>query len=95
MIKPVSEPLSQKQIRNGLNLSVLSGVLGMVWVAAALNIPMAMYLEALGATGFALGLLAMLPQISMIVQIPATLFIEKRASRKEVWFISALLSRIV
>ena len=95
MMKPVSTPLSQKQIRNGLNLSVLSGVLGMVWVAATLNIPMAMYLEALGATGFALGLLAMLPQISMIVQIPATLFIEKRASRKEVWFICALLSRVV
>jgi len=95
MMKPESEPLSPKQIRNGLNLSVMAGMLGMVWAVAALNIPMAMYLEALGATGFALGLLAMLPQIAMMVQIPATLFVEKRASRKGVWFICALLSRVV
>jgi HEAT repeat protein/MFS family permease len=87
--------LSQKQVRRGLALSVISSTLGMVWVAAALNIPMALYLEALGADGLALGLLAMLPQIAMIVQIPSTFFIERRSSRKGVWFVCALVSRLM
>ena len=67
-----SASFSPKQIRRGLNLSVLASTLGMVWIAAVLNIPMALYLEALGAGGLAIGLLAMLPQIAMIVQVPST-----------------------
>ncbi|QHI69016.1 MFS transporter [Tichowtungia aerotolerans] len=87
--------LSPKQIRRGLAFSVLSSTLGMVWVAAVLNIPMALYLEALGAGGLAIGLLAMLPQIAMMVQIPSTFFVEKRTSRKGVWFVCALFSRLI
>jgi HEAT repeat protein/MFS family permease len=92
--KPAPE-LTPKQIRNGLNLSMIASTLGMVWVAAALNIPMALYLEALGAGGLALGLLAMLPQIAMIVQVPSTFFVEKKARRKGVWFVCALFSRMI
>lgn len=67
----------------------------MVWIAAVLNIPMALYLEALGAGGLAFGLLAMLPQIAMVVQIPSTFFVEKRRTRKGIWFVCALFSRLV
>lgn len=94
-MKPVLSTLSPKQVRRGLNLSMISSTLGMVWVAAALNIPMALYLEALGAGGLALGLLAMLPQIAMVVQVPSTFFVEKRARRKGVWFVCALFSRAI
>lgn len=87
--------LSPKQVRRGLSLSILAGILGTVWVAAVFNIPMALYLEALGAGGLALGLLAMLPQISMVVQIPSTFFVERKTSRKGIWFVCALFSRIV
>lgn len=89
------EHLSPRQARRGMDLSIIAGTLGMVWVAAALNIPMALYLEALGAGGLALGLLAMLPQIAMIVQVPSTFFIERLRGRKGVWFFCALISRLV
>ncbi len=87
--------LSPKQVRRGLALSLAGSTLGMVWVAIALTMPMALYLEALGAGGIAIGLLTMLPQIAMIVQIPSTFFIERLPRRKGFCIGTALISRAV
>ncbi len=90
-----SNTLSKKAVRSGLSLSLIGGALGMVWVAVALTMPMALYLETLGAGGFAIGLLTMLPQIAMIVQIPSTFFVERLPSRKGFCVGTALISRAV
>ena len=87
--------LSPKQIRHGLNLSTTAGVLAMAWAAVAVNIPMALYLETLGASGIAIGLLTMLPLVAMIVQIPSTFIVERLSGRKKFVAITAFLARIV
>ncbi len=87
--------LTPKEVRRGLALSLTGSTLGMIWVAVALTMPMALYLETLGAGGVAIGLLTMLPQIAMIVQIPSTFFIERLSRRKGICISTALISRAV
>ena len=94
-MKNTPDNLTPKDVRRGLNLSLICGTLGMIWVAVALTMPMALYLEALGAGGVAIGLLTMLPQVAMIVQIPSTFFIERLSCRKGICIGAALLSRAV
>jgi len=94
-MKKPHENLTPKDVRRGLNLSLVGGTLGMFWVAVALTMPMSLYLETLGAGGMAIGLITMLPQFAMIVQIPSTFFIERLSRRKGFSVGTALVSRVV
>lgn len=84
---------SERQIRQGMRINIVAGSLGMVFVAAALGMPLTMLMEALGASGVLIGLLGTVQQVAMAVQIPASLFAERLAARKKFWAIVALIHR--
>ncbi|MCF7838428.1 MAG: MFS transporter, partial [Candidatus Marinimicrobia bacterium] len=95
-VPPALPPtLSDRQIRRGLRINMWAGALGMGWVATALGIPLIMFVERLGGSGIQLGWLAAVQQLAMLVQIPATLFVERLPARKLFWASAALLHRLL
>lgn len=93
--KHASPEFTESQIRTGLRINILSGGFGMVWFVVVQGLPLIMLLEALGATGVMIGMISMLNQAAMLVQIPASLLADKLVRRKRFWFITVLLARLV
>lgn len=90
-----SESLTENEVSRGLKFVLLDGVSshlmgvltgGVFLVAVALQ---------LGASNFQIGLLAAIPPLVQLVQIPAIFIIEKVRSRKAVAFFSAAASRLI
>ncbi|MFH1863424.1 MAG: MFS transporter, partial [bacterium] len=87
------ENISDAELRRGLSAVVKDGVMshlmgvltgGVFLVAIALQ---------LGASNFQIGLLAAIPPLAQLVQLPAIFLIEKTRSRKTIAVYSALVSR--
>ncbi len=92
---PNGERISDRCIRQGLRYNIVAGALGIIWITYILQFPMAMFMEHLGASGLMIGLIATCFQITMCVQIPATLIAEHAKSRKFIWFYLATLHRLL
>ena len=88
-------PFSDRQVRRGLNLSILASSLGTMWVAVALNMPYTMLLDALGANGVLQGLAATAIQLTLAAQIPGALFLETLRHRKTAWAVIAIVHRVI
>ncbi len=95
LLTPQGDHISHRRIRQGLRLNVLAGSIGIIWITYVLQFPMAMFMEHLGASGLMIGLIGTCFQITMCVQIPATLWAERSNSRKYIWFYLALLHRLL
>lgn len=89
------ENLNEAELKKGLNFVLLDGVAshlmgvltgGVFLVAVALS---------LGASNFQVGLLAAIPPLVQLVQLPAVFIIEKIRSRKTVAVYSAVLGRLI
>jgi MFS family permease len=85
--------VSERQIRYGMRINILAGSLGMVWVAAAIGIPLTMYMEKLGASGAMIGLTSTVQQLAMLLQVPSALLAERLSTRKRFWGTFALAHR--
>lgn len=86
---------SRRLVQSGLRLSILASCNGMVWVAVALGMPLTMFLEAIGASGFMLGLAMTAQQIAMGFQLPGGIIANRLRHLKPVWFSFALPHRLV
>ncbi len=95
LIRPVPGRLTDRQVRRGLRLNIVAGSFGMVWVAAALNMPFVMLLEALGASGVVLGVSTTVRQLALMAQIPSSLVLERLTSRKAAWATLACIHRLL
>jgi HEAT repeat protein len=89
------KPLSDKQVRRGLVLNIVSGCLGNAWLAVALNMPYTMLLDALGATGVLQGLSSTIIQLTLAAQIPGALFFERLRFRRVAWGVSTIIHRLI
>lgn len=74
--------IPERTIRSGLRLTMLTGAISMVWITVTLGMPLQMFFEALGATGFIIGLAGTLQQAAMVAQIPGAIITEKLSSRR-------------
>lgn len=92
-ITTAGQRLTQRDLQRGIWINIIAGALGMMWVACAQGMPITMFLEALGASGFQLGLLVTVLQVSMIMQIPGAWFVERLAERKRFWIIGSFIQR--
>ena len=86
----ISSPLAgrvvtARELRFGMRMNIIAGALGMFWFAAALGIPLTMFMEAMGASGFLIGLTVTVQQLAMVLQIPSALLAERMAVRKPFW----------
>ncbi|MBU1147744.1 MAG: MFS transporter [Candidatus Omnitrophica bacterium] len=89
----VKENITEQELKKGLRSVIIDGVMshlmgvltgGVFLVAIALK---------LGASNFQIGLLAAIPPLMQLVQLPAIFLIEKIRSRKTVAVYSALIGR--
>lgn len=86
---------TEPQIRTGLRINILASSLGVIWCVIVQGLPLIMMLEALGATGVMIGMISMLNQAAMLIQIPASLVADRLIHRKPFWFITVLLARLI
>ena len=87
--------ISSGALRRGLRISVTSSALGLVYFAVILNMPFVMLLEALGASGFLIGLYGTLRQLALLMQIPGSLMMESLKRRKPAWATLGVIHRLL
>ena len=85
--------ITNLQVQNAMRINIAAGCLGMLWFAMSLNMPLTMFMEAIGASGFLIGLLTAVRQCVMTVQIPSAFISEHLGSRKRFWARMALAHR--
>ncbi len=87
--------ISAGALRRGLRISVTSSALGLVYFAVILNMPFQMLLEALGASGFLIGLYGTLRQLALLMQIPGSLLMESLERRRPTWATLGVIHRLL
>jgi MFS family permease len=90
-----SPEFTEKQIRTGLRVNIAAASCGMVWFGITQGLPLIMMMEALGASGVMIGMISMLNQSAMLIQIPASLLADRLTYRKRFWFITTLTARLL
>ena len=90
-----SPEFTEKQIRAGLRINILAASSGMVWFGITQGLPLIMMMEALGATGVMIGMISMLNQSAMLIQIPASLLADRLIYRKKFWFLTTIIARFI
>ena len=81
------------QIQRAMRVNICAGCLGMIWMAMSVNMPLTMFMEAIGTGGFLIGLLMTIRFLAMLVQIPSAMVFEGRGSRKPAWAIMGIIHR--
>ena len=76
------QALSRLEVLRGLRLSIWEGIWATVWVMLTTGAFQIGFARHLGASDFVLGLLAALPSAVGLLQIPASLYVERRGERK-------------
>lgn len=76
-----------------MRISVFAGCLGMLWMSLSVGLPLTMFMEALGASGVMIGLIATVRLLSMAAQIPGAMLSDHLGSRKRVWASLAVIHR--
>jgi MFS family permease len=92
---PSSHEFTEPQIRTGLRINIFAAGFGIIWFVIVQGLPLIMMMEALGASGVLIGMISMLNQAAMLIQIPASLLADKLIHRKRFWFITVLLARLL
>src|SRR5512133_2264462 len=87
--RTLTEPEVQKGLRNvirdGLTTSVMSTLTGSVFLTA--------FALSLGASNLVIGLLATIPTLANVIQIPTIYLVEKYRVRRSITMLAAAVSR--
>ncbi len=65
--------------------NVAAGALGTVWLVAVYGLPLPLFMQAIHATGFQLGLMGAVRQAAMFTQLPSAFIVERLHRRKPFW----------
>lgn len=82
-------------VERSLRLNIAAGLLGMAWMSVALGMPLPLLMQAIGASGFQLGLLAASWQLATLAQIPSALLVERLRWRKGFWAGISIAHRVL
>jgi len=85
--------ITSVQVQQAMRINTAAGCLGMLWFSMSLNMPLTMFMEAVGAGGFLIGLLTAVRQCVIAVQIPSAFISDHLGSRKRFWAYLALIHR--
>ena len=85
--------LSERDLIRSMRCNILAGSFGMFWLAAAYGFPLPLFMQALRATGFQLGVMGAIRQFAMFAQLPSAYFVERLTHRKYFWTIIAIIHR--
>lgn len=87
------ENITEADLKRGLRSVVVDGVMSHLMGVLTGGVFLVAIGLKLGATNFQIGLLAAIPPLTQLVQIPAVFLIGKTGSRKTIAVLSALISR--
>ncbi|NIM06068.1 MAG: MFS transporter [Armatimonadetes bacterium] len=91
--KPMRLP--DRELRRCLSVILVSwGVFGSAWMSTVMGAPFPVFARALGASTFTFGLLSALRFLAVIAQIPGAYWIERAESRKRIFFLMHIPSRL-
>lgn len=100
-------PITGRDIQRSMSINIFSGMLGMVWAGMTVNYSLALFMEAIGASGVAIGMMMTARLVFISMQIPSALFFERlperlgsrrlywaagSASHRAVWFLIGALA---
>lgn len=94
-VRTKQAPLGRLEVARGLRVSLWEAVWSTVWAVLTTGFFQTGFALFLGASPFALGLLAGLPAAVNLLQLPASLYAERRGERKPLVAVSSLLGRLL
>lgn len=83
------------ELRRVLRLVTLGWFFGAIWAAATAGTPLTNYARALGASPFQFGLLAAMPYLGTLMNLPAALLIEATGRRKLIFLTGLYCQRLL
>src|SRR6187402_2174581 len=92
---PSSHPpaISEEELESSMRKNIAAGALGTVWLVAVYGLPLPLFMEAIKASGFQLGLMGAVRQAAMFAQLPSAFIVERLDRRKVYWAIIASIHR--
>ena len=85
--------LTAPELKKGLNASIHDGILSQMMVTLTSGVFLVSLALELGASNVVIGLLAAIPALMQLVQIPAVLLVEKYQKRKRISLLTSIISR--
>jgi MFS family permease len=73
--------------------NIAAGTIGTVWIVAVYGLPLPLFMQAIHATGFQLGLMNAVRQAAMFAQLPSAFIVERLHARKPFWARVAIIHR--
>lgn len=87
--------ISGEELEASMRRNVAAGALGTVWLVAVYGLPLPLFMEAIKASGFQLGLMGAVRQAAMFAQLPSAFYVERLERRKPYWATVAIIHRAV
>lgn len=88
-----TDPLSEQQLEDSMRRNIVAGALGTVWQVAIYGLPLPLFMQAIHASGFQLGLMGAVRQAAMLMQLPSAFIVERLHRRKTYWARVAITHR--
>ena len=85
--------ISDTELEASMRRNVAAGALGTVWLVAVYGLPLPLFMEAIKASGFQLGLMGAVRQAAMFAQLPSAFYVERLHRRKPYWATVAIIHR--
>ena len=85
--------IPESELVRSMRYNIVAGGFGTVWMAAAYGFPLPLFMQALHATGFQLGIMGAVRQFAMFAQLPSAYIVERLATRKPYWAVVAITHR--
>jgi MFS family permease len=93
LIDSKGRPISRHDLYVAMGVNTIAASFGSAWIAMTYGMPLIMFMQAIGASGVIIGLVATVRLAALPAQIPAALASESLLSRKPLWSPLALVSR--
>ena len=93
--KTDDQPLPERVVERAMGLNIAAGAFGTFWIGAAYGMPLPLFLQAVQATGFQLGVMGAVRQLALFAQLPSAFFVERLESRKTFWAVVAITHRLL
>ncbi len=90
----IKESLSEDEVNKGLRNVIVDGLTTQAMVVLTSGVFLIAFGVKLGASNLVIGILASIPPLSQLIQIPATLLVEKYRKRRLISVVTAAASRL-
>jgi len=90
----VKDSLTQEEVESGLRQVIKDGLTSQAMITLTGGAFLVAFALELGASNFVIGLLAAIPPLAQLIQLPSILLVQKLRNRRGIVVVSAFLSRI-